>query len=274
MKRVRIQAVVFDLFHTLVDPEVIRPKDFRRAYRIAEVLSVKDAEKFAFWWRENERERHIAGSKKVAEFIDDYLWETAGRHCTREQLEQIDHITGHLQDLAILSPIPEALETLKRLRDDGLKLGLLSNIDEREARHWESSPLMPLFEAVCFSFKIGWSKPSTQAYSTILESLGVPAGVSAYVGDGGHDELSGARRAGFGFIVYAKGIVSSSGIRSPDIMDKHGKEADATITNLRELPPLIYGRALGSSLYQVAQGAQRTHSSGPPVPKAPDRRHF
>ena len=35
-----MRFIVFDLFHTLVDPEDFRPKDFHRAERIASLLQI------------------------------------------------------------------------------------------------------------------------------------------------------------------------------------------------------------------------------------------
>ncbi len=239
MKREPFEAVVFDLFHTLIDPETYRPEGFRRAYVLAEALGIEDADGFAKWWKENEKDRHVNKSKRVADFIDEYLSKTAGRRCTARELEEVDRIIGDLQDRAILNPTPEVLQALKELRDGGLRIGLLSNIDEREARYWTRSPLAPLFDVVRFSFVIGHSKPSGEAYLSVLDGLGVSAGRSVYVGDGGHEELSGAKKAGFGLVVYMKGFVLRSGMRSPDIVRKHEKEADLAITDIGTLRPLL-----------------------------------
>ena len=239
MKREPFEAVVFDLFHTLVDPESYRPEGFRRAYVLAEALGVQDVEGFARWWKENEKDRHVHRSKKVADFVDDYLWETEGRRCTAGELEDVDRISGDLQDRAILNPAPDVLHALKDLKDSGLRLGLLSNIDEREARHWVRSPLAPLFDVVRFSFVMGYSKPSMEAYLSVLDGLGVPAARSVYVGDGGHEELSGAEKAGFGLVVFMKGFILRSGIRSPAIVRKQEREADFAIRGVGELRSLI-----------------------------------
>jgi putative hydrolase of the HAD superfamily len=238
VRAIPIRAVVFDLIHTLVDPEVFRPKGYERPQKIAELLGIADVKGFSSWWWETEPARHISKTR-VAQFADDYLWNTAGRHCTEAEVAEIDRIAGQYQDLAILNPSPAVLTTLKALRDSGLKLGLLSNIDEREARTWDGSPLAPLFDVVCLSYVIGHSKPSMESYSSVLKGLGVAANESAYVGDGGNDELLGARRAGFGVIVFMKGIVARSGIRSPDVIKERENIADATIMELAQLSAVI-----------------------------------
>src|ERR1700694_625208 len=49
--KLEVHAIVFDLFHTLVDPEDFRPKDFRRADVAAEVVGL-DKERFAAYWKD------------------------------------------------------------------------------------------------------------------------------------------------------------------------------------------------------------------------------
>jgi putative hydrolase of the HAD superfamily len=238
-RRFRVQSVVFDLFHTLVDPEAYRPEGFVRAYKIAEVLRLDDADQFAQWWREMEAQRHVNGSKKVAQYADEYLLEHTGRRSTPEELAQVNQIWGQMHDIALLEPRREVLSALGALHDMGLKLGLLSNIDEREAVNWTRSPLAPLFDVACLSFDIGYSKPSKEAYSLVLSRLGTDAQSSIYVGDGGHDELRGARKAGFGLVVFMKGFISRTGMRDPEIIKKREGDADATIMDLNELAVLV-----------------------------------
>jgi putative hydrolase of the HAD superfamily len=238
-KRFQVQSVVFDLFHTLVDPEVYRPEGFTRSYKIAEVLGLDDADQFAHWWKEMEVQRHVDGSKKVAQYADEYMLKHKGRRCTQEELAQVNQIWGQMHDLALLEPRSEVLSALRALRDRGVKLGLLSNIDEREAVNWTRSPLSPLFDVACLSFDIGYSKPSKEAYSLVLSRLGTDASSSIYVGDGGHDELRGARRAGFGLVLFMKGFISRSGARDPEVIKEREGDADATIMDLNELAALV-----------------------------------
>jgi putative hydrolase of the HAD superfamily len=233
------RSIVFDLFHTLVDPEAFRPKGFNRAYNIAETLSLEDEEKFAIWWRGTEPQRHISKSKKVVEFADDYLWKNVGRHCSEEELAKVNLICGQLQGLAILNPRQEVIAGLRELRDRKVRLGLLSNADESEVGNWSRSPISSFFQAACFSFEIGYSKPSKEAYSLVLEKLGATPSSAVFVGDGGHDELRGARDAGFGLVVFMKGFVSKNGIRTPEELTTSEIVADTTIMGLDELPGVM-----------------------------------
>lgn len=235
----KAQSIVFDLFHTLVDPEAFRPKGFNRAYSIAELLRLEDKDKFATWWKGTEPERHISKSKKVAQFADDYLWENTGRHCSEEEFARIELICGQLLDMAILNPLPEVVANLGDLRNSGVKLGLLSNADESEVGNWSKSPISPFFQTACFSFEIGYSKPATEAYSIVLDRLRADAPSSVFVGDGGHGELRGARRAGFGLVVFMKGFVSRNGIRTSGQLKESEELADVAINDLKEIPGLL-----------------------------------
>jgi putative hydrolase of the HAD superfamily len=238
-RRFHVQSVIFDLFHTLVDPDAYRPEGFVRAYKIAEVLGLADRDAFAGWWGEMEAERHVNGSKRIALYADEYLLENTGHRCSAEQLAEVDRIWGQMHDRALLSPEAGVLAALESLRRRGVKVGLLSNIDEREAAFWTRSPLSSFFDATCLSFEIGHSKPSREAYSAVLSRLGADAASSVYVGDGSHDELRGAREAGFGLVVFMKGFISRSKTRPPSTMKKREDASDATIMGLDELLDLV-----------------------------------
>ena len=163
------------------------------------------------------------GSKKVTEYADDYLLEHTGRRCTPQQLAEVNRIWGRMHDWALLEPGVDVVSALRStFTPERLKLGLLSNIDEREAACWTNSPLSPLFDVVCLSFEIGYSKPSKEAYATVLSRLGADASSSIYVGDGSHDELAGAKEAGFGLVVFMKGFISRSPIRRRRGHEKEG----------------------------------------------------
>ena len=117
-----------------------------------------------------------------------------GKACSSEILSQVDYELGRYQAMAILNSRPEAVSVLKWLTDNGIKLGLLTNCDEREVREGKQSPISPFFEAACFSHAIGHQKLEGGSYRMVLEKLGTSASQAAYVGDGGSNELEGAER--------------------------------------------------------------------------------
>jgi putative hydrolase of the HAD superfamily len=226
-------AVVFDLFHTIVDPEDFRPKNHRRAEQVAKLLRV-DATKFSSYWSKTLSIRNTSRSMTPIHLVEQFLAKE-GLSRDKELLAKVDYELGQFQDMALLNPRPEIVSALRSLRDQGLKLGLLSNCDSREVRQWPNSPIAPLFHSACFSYDIGVVKPEARAYQTVLERLGEIGKRTVYVGDGGSNELQGAKAAGVKLTVFMEGFVASNGLRTPDEIQEFRRAADITILRLEEL---------------------------------------
>jgi putative hydrolase of the HAD superfamily len=232
----KIQAVVFDLFHTLVDPEDYRPRDFVRTKKIADLFNLDPGE-FAKYWSETSPER-CTKRRKTVEYVADYVAKIKGKPASRPELAVAELTLGRYQDLAIRNPSTSIRQTVAHLKYDFIELGLLSNADEREVSAWPVSPLASEIDAVCFSFDIGYMKPAKEAYAIVLNRLGVTAQSAAYVGEG-PEELQGARDTGFGFVVFTREHVGNNGVRTPEEIKRASEIANVTIDRLSELPPLI-----------------------------------
>lgn len=190
---VSVDAVVFDLFETLVtefDPQWCpRPSTGDR-------LGVPN-DVFNDVWRS----RHADRMTSDVDFRD-VLREAcsaAGTVIDRRLNQIIESL--HTERLAakakpLLAAEPRVLDALGRLRDNGLKLGLLSNCSVEEVAAWDRSPFAPLFEQAVFSYRVGLAKPDRAAYAHTCRQLGVAPHRAIFVGDGGSDELAGAVAAG------------------------------------------------------------------------------
>ena len=237
-----LEAVVFDLFHTLVNPDDFRPRDFDRVRRVAEVLGVEAAPFRAQW--EGQLAELVVSPDRPADRAAAYA-QAQGRDVSPAQWSAMDDILGRYQDLALEHPRPEVLGSLRALRAAGLRLGVLSNAHERDLRAWEHSPLHPLLDAVCFSCFIGLAKPSAQAYQATLGALGVVPRSAAFVGDGGSGELAGARRwlraggpgerAGAAKRAAGRRAGGGSGTRSRHPPERRGGSAGAAPGRVRGL---------------------------------------
>lgn len=107
-----------------------------------------------------------------------------------------------------LMSVPKAnVEALKQLREDGLRLGLISNADTMEIAAWTDCPLAGLFDVEVFSCEVGLVKPEPAIYRRCLEALALEAGECLFVGDGGSNELLGARQAGLR-TVFVSGVIA------------------------------------------------------------------
>lgn len=228
---------MLDLFHTLVDPEDHRPDGYRRTVAIAELLGLP-ADPFVAWWGELEEQRTRGVTPPNTELFVRAA-EALGVDVDAAALAEADRIYSRYQERAIREPRPEILDAVRTLQDRGHRLALLSNAERRDTRAWLGSPLAPSFEVAVFSCDIGAVKPEPAAYAAVLDALGLPPREVAYVGDGGSDELTGARRAGFGHVLCARWFVPDNGLRSEDEQRHAERDADAVLRGIGELVDLI-----------------------------------
>ena len=87
-----------------------------------------------------------------------------------------------------------ALETLAARR---LRLGVISNWDERLHVLLERLNLRVFFECVIVSRDVGFTKPSPQIFEIVLRKLGQPAECVLHVGDSLTEDVEGAKKVGF-----------------------------------------------------------------------------
>ena len=229
----RVEAVVVDLFHTLVDPEAFGLRGFHRVEEVARITGRPIPEMLA-WWEQILPTIIVAPVRPV-----DFLAEHLGDRSDPGMLAAADDAMGRYQDEALLSPIAGAVEALHGLRDAGLRIGLLSNAHERDVRAWDRSPLADLFDVVSMSCFTGYAKPDSAAYEQMLDALGCAAGSALFAGDGHGGELIGARRAGFGLVAAITGPALRSGLRSTDEMADLAAVADVVLEDVAGIPTLL-----------------------------------
>ena len=132
----------------------------------------------------------------------------------------------------MLTAIPaETLDSLAELRRRGWSLALLSNADAMEAAPWPRSPLAPLFHRALFSCDIGCAKPEPESYRLALDALELPAERCWFLGDGGSNELLGAREAGLRTILVSEVLEELW----PERLSVRRRQADFQVRRLAEL---------------------------------------
>ena len=132
---------------------------------------------------------------------------------------------------ALVNIPTETQEVLRELKGRGKKLGLISDTDVVEVTAWDRCPVRSLFDAVIFSCEVGCCKPEPRIYQLCLERLGLAAADCAYVGDGGSDELAGARAVGMTSVMIT-GVIQQLW---PDRIAERSRHADFVIKRLGEL---------------------------------------
>jgi len=176
------RAVVFDLWDTLVDFDTAGGRAFQD--KVAGRLR-RDPEEFAALWYEG-RARRESGS------LRDYLLTLGANGAVADEVVTLRHESTR----AMLRPRPGAVETLRELRERGLRLGLISVCSEDVPEVWGETPFVGLFDSTVFSCAVGMRKPDPRIYLLACEELGVKPMEAIFVGDGANDELVGAERVG------------------------------------------------------------------------------
>ncbi|MGN6430849.1 MAG: HAD family hydrolase [Gaiellaceae bacterium] len=176
------RAVVFDLWDTLVDFDPVGGRAFQD--KVAGRLG-RDPEEFAASWYEGRAERE-SGS------LRDYLLMLGAEEPVADEVVALRHESTR----TMLKPRPGAVETLRELRERGLRLGLISVCSEDVPAVWGETPFEGLFDSTVFSCAVGLRKPDPRIYALACEELGIEPAEAIFVGDGANDELAGAERVG------------------------------------------------------------------------------
>jgi HAD superfamily hydrolase (TIGR01509 family) len=175
---VRVKAVVFDLWETLIDWD-------REANAQLNVdLHALVGGEFRDRW--NESTAKYNGPIRVA---------LAEAGVSDVHMDRVCELRREYFRCCLV-PRPGAVDTLKKLRDDGFKIGLITVCSEDIETLWPESEFTGLFDAEIFSSSFGASKPDPRIYLACCEQLGVEPAAAVFVGDGANDELAGARRVG------------------------------------------------------------------------------
>lgn len=84
----------------------------------------------------------------------------------------------------------------ERLREQGLRIGLISNWDKRLAGLFDGLGLAPLVDTIVSSAEVGLHKPDPRIFELALDRLGVSAEHTAHVGDHQYADILGAEAVG------------------------------------------------------------------------------
>ncbi|HLL64264.1 MAG TPA: HAD family hydrolase [Micromonosporaceae bacterium] len=119
----------------------------------------------------------------------------------------------------------DAVPALAALRRRGLRTALVSDCWYELPRFLPALPVAPLLDVCVYSVQVGRCKPDPSMYLAACARLGVSPTDCLYVGDGGSQELTGARAVG----------MTAVRLSAPDLAghltfnaDRHWSGADVT----------------------------------------------
>jgi putative hydrolase of the HAD superfamily len=185
------QAVIFDLFGTLVDGFAASSAGYQKRFSAA--LGI-DHQPFAQHWRQMTGAR-VLGEFQSVEASIEYICDRMGVSVTAEQMAKAVEIRLQLTRRALI-PRPDAISTIARLKRAGFKIGLLSNCSIEIPMVWPETEFAELFDSTIFSSRERLNKPDPRIYRIASERLGVAPENCLYIADGENYELAAAADAG------------------------------------------------------------------------------
>lgn len=219
------KGIIFDLFHTLT----ARESTWSSGINTSDILGVSK-EKWNEQLLEKSKDR-LTGKEKNPSIFVRQMAHAIDPRISDELIERaVKYRIERIKKAVTLIPGP-TLQTLKTLKDQGKKLGLLSNADASEIAGWKESPISSLFDSTVFSCEVGFVKPEHQIYEISLQQLSLAPEECVFVGDGGSHELEGAKELGIKTIFIA-GVIRELW---SDKIEARMKIADYTIEELAEL---------------------------------------
>ncbi len=115
----------------------------------------------------------------------------------------------------------EVSSTLAKLKQRGLRLGIISNFDSRLADVLHACELNQFFDSVHISTQVGAAKPDPAIFQAAIEHHAIEPHQALHIGDSPHEDVEGALAVGMQAI----------------LLDRQNHHADnsSRITNLNQL---------------------------------------
>lgn len=184
-----IKAVIFDMFETLIT-HFESPLYMGR--QIAEDMQVPE-QKFREIWDTTDDARTL-GIKSFEEVIEEAL--RVNNRYSPDLLDKIVYKRRASKVECFHHLHPQIIPMLTVLKENGVKIGLITNCYFEEKDAIENSVLFPFFDVVCMSCELGMKKPDVKIFQKCMEDLALRPEECLYVGDGGSLELETARFLG------------------------------------------------------------------------------
>lgn len=225
-----IRAVVFDFYGTLTPQRTTDDQLVARTEQ-AEALGV-DVERFDAELTATVRERFAGAGGDLPGSL---AWVAArlGVTVPPDVLERAAAVRL-TTERRFGQPRPDAVAVLTAVRERGLRVGLISDCSAELPRYFAELPIAALVDVAVFSFVTGHTKPAPDNYLACCEGLGVDPSECLYVGDGGSNELAGARAVGMRAVHLAV-AEEADGL----VYGKHAEWDGETVTSLAGILELI-----------------------------------
>lgn len=221
MRYSKYEAVIFDFFGTLV------PNYEVNAYKatlgaMADVLGIS-SDFFIAKWLATFRERAIG---KITD-VRSNIYAICSEFGISPDTEQYEAAIGVRLAHAKKNTRPKkgAVKIITQIKDLGFKLGLITDCASELPQLWNRTEFAPYFDVTLFSCMEGIKKPDPAIYKKASTLLGVAPKKCLYIGDGGSNELTGAKNVGMNPVL----IFDRSEQGNPDTHRIDGEQWDGKV---------------------------------------------
>lgn len=198
MAKVKYEAVIFDLFGTLVDI-FSRREYYDMLEEMALILSVPQAE-FTRLWFGTSKQRGT-GIFPSIEINIGHICQELGVSIADKKMKEAASV--RFKSVArSMSSVKGGIEVTSRLKSEGYGMALISNCSPEAPVIWEELPFARNFDVTVFSCLVGLRKPDPRIYHLAVEQLSVKPESCLYIGDGDGNELSGAAGVGMQPVLF------------------------------------------------------------------------
>lgn len=223
------EAVFWDIGGVILDPASVRRAHEEFVRRIVEThASDEDAESDGDpieTWRtavgEYFRERDGTEFRSARTAYDRAVAEICGESISEDDWRPVfEEVTAET-----LRPEHGAVETIERLAEADLHVGVVSDVDTEEGlRILEAFGVRERFDSITTSEMVGRTKPDPAMFETALRKADVHASEAVMIGDRYDHDMAGAKETGLTTISYGA---------------EDGPAVDYRVEELREVPGVV-----------------------------------
>lgn len=217
------RLVLFDLDNTLID----RAAGFRAwCHRF---LSERQLDPAAITWLDSIDDDGVKSR-------DTFFAEICARWEFQETADQLAQDYRALFPWLIPPPASDTFEALRRLRDDGWRVGIVTNGSPAQEKRITSSGLASLVDGWVVSGVVGARKPDPAIFLAAAEKCGASLKGGWMVGDRAEADVAGAIACGLSSVWISRGTAWKEPSFRPDVVSASVGEAVSAILQSRREP--------------------------------------
>jgi putative hydrolase of the HAD superfamily len=135
----------------------------------------------------------------------------------------VDELWAINRDLGLwVKPIQGARDAVRRLREEGYRVGVVSNAEGRVEQDLDAAGYSGLFDTVVDSHRVGVEKPDPAIFAIALDRIGSDPATTLFAGDVPAVDVAGARMAGI----------------EPVLVDRHDLFTQVDVPRIRSVADL------------------------------------